>query len=107
MSNTAPLAPGAETKWSSFEDPMHAWFGLSYSNFLVLHRSILQSMPAEWQARFAALVDEIPETLEVPEGPPGGYKLTALDDRGRFMRDPVPHYNRGRTRIPLKAVPRG
>ena len=31
------------------ERPIHTWFGLSYSNFLVLHRACLQAMPDAWQ----------------------------------------------------------
>lgn len=38
---------------------IHLWFGLTYSNYLVLHRSILQSAPEEWQHRFTALLDEL------------------------------------------------
>jgi len=40
-------------------DPVHGLFSLSYSNYLVLHRTRLQSMPDDWQARFVALVREM------------------------------------------------
>ncbi|EFC79182.1 hypothetical protein FrEUN1fDRAFT_7713, partial [Parafrankia sp. EUN1f] len=33
-------------------DTIHTWFGLSYSNYLVLPRSLLQSMPDRWQEPF-------------------------------------------------------
>lgn len=38
---------------------IHTWFGLTYSNYLVLPRTLLQSMPEEWQHRFTAIVDEM------------------------------------------------
>lgn len=41
------------------DGPIHEWFGLSYSNYLVLPRTLLQSMPTEWQERFVACLDEI------------------------------------------------
>lgn len=41
------------------DGPIHTWFGLTYSNYLVLHRSMMQSMPADWQTRAVALFDEL------------------------------------------------
>lgn len=45
----------------TYDSPIdiHAWFGLSYSNYLVLHRTLMQSMPAEWQERAVALLSEL------------------------------------------------
>lgn len=31
--------------------PIHGFFGLSYSNYLVLPRTLMQSMPVAWQER--------------------------------------------------------
>jgi hypothetical protein len=133
-------------------EAIHAWFGLTYSNYLVLPRTLLQSMPDQWQAKFVALLEEMQEAfahVEMAEA----YKVEAatehelgeltfrqlsvlgiserqapcsLDhihgagygcdtlyvydsaaesdmprDRRVLLpcRDPVPHYNRGRTRI--------
>jgi hypothetical protein len=39
--------------------PVHAYFGLTYSNFLVLHRAHLQSMPLEWQSRIVELLEDL------------------------------------------------
>jgi len=78
-------------------EPVHDWFGLTYANYLVLPRSLLQSMPEAWQARFVACLDELREEFSHVEHP--GYVVSAVDKRGRFIRDPVPHYNRGRTRV--------
>ncbi|MFJ2279282.1 hypothetical protein ACIOEZ_34600 [Streptomyces sp. NPDC087866] len=41
------------------DGPIHEWFSLSYSNYLVLHRTLLQSMPTEWQERMVACLDEL------------------------------------------------
>lgn len=78
----------------SIED-VHTYFGLTYANYLVWPRSLMQSMPDDWQARFVALADEMVATF-------GGYldesyRVNTVDDNGRFVRSKVPHYNRGRT----------
>lgn len=144
------------------KEAIHLHFGLSYSTHMVLPRTLLQSMPDAWQARFVALVDELAEAFQhVPQ--PEAYKVDAavehevselneLEQRtlgitadwyrgetppeglseadlaewraehenpdgpeyydaltGNLMRgddrvllpvaDPLPHYNRGRTRV--------
>lgn len=38
---------------------IHTFFGLSYCNYLVLNRSLLQSMPMEWQHKFVRLLNEL------------------------------------------------
>ena len=43
------------------EEPIHEWFELSYSNYLVVQRVILQSMSLEWQKRFVKCLDELYE----------------------------------------------
>lgn len=146
-------------EWES--EAIHLHFSLSYSTHMVLPRTLLQSMPDAWQARFVALIDEMdaafrhvpqPEAYKVEaaverevsdltelqrkqlgivadwyrgETPPENLSEADLaewraehenpdgpeysDQTGREMRgdervllpvgDPVPHYNRGRTRI--------
>jgi hypothetical protein len=77
---------------------VHTMFGLTYANYLVLHRSLLQSMPEEWQHRFVAMVNELDAAfghLDIP----GTFMVRAKDSNGQFIVDPVPHYNRGRTFI--------
>ncbi|MGW2863332.1 hypothetical protein [Streptomyces sp. NPDC001205] len=139
---------------------VHTYLGLSYANYLVLPRTLLQSMPAEWQAPFVALLGEmdtafahvpraeaydvipgtealvgelgpdrlawagitqdfydepVPEDLdpfdlaewkeEHAKAAPSYHRIkdgAELDaDAYAFVpgTDPVPHYNRGRTRI--------
>jgi hypothetical protein len=41
-----------------YAQDIHTWFGLSYANYLVLPRTLLQSMPAEWQHRFVGCLKE-------------------------------------------------
>jgi hypothetical protein len=51
MPDTAPIEERTEA--------IHGFFGLSYSTYLVLHRSLLQSMPDEWQNEFVALLNQL------------------------------------------------
>lgn len=43
------------------DGPIHGWFGLSYSNYQVLHRTLMQSMPVDWQHRMVMCLDELQE----------------------------------------------
>lgn len=52
-------------------EAVHGWFGLTYANYLVLHRTLLQSMPDEWQNRFVACLRELDDAfshIEKAEG---------------------------------------
>lgn len=53
------------------DGPIHQWFSLSYSNYLVLPRTLMQSMPGDWQARAVALLDELNEAFAGYERSPG------------------------------------
>jgi hypothetical protein len=133
--------------WASTHDA-HTWFNLTYSNYLVLHRTFLQSMPDWWQQRFVTMLIEFQRAFAHVEQA-DAYIVTAAtectysdlnerdmaelgitrpdasgggedkedDDRTYYDRDgserdaydsvlaprpggdPVPHYQRGRTRI--------
>jgi hypothetical protein len=48
----------AEEPWDRTSGPVHAYFGLTYANFLIWHRAHMQSMPLEWQRRFVDLAEE-------------------------------------------------
>ncbi|MGW5711634.1 hypothetical protein [Streptomyces olivaceus] len=134
-------------------DAIHAHFGLSHANYLVLPRTLLQSMPDRWQTQFVGLLGEMTEAFQdVPQaeaykveaateqivnemthdqlfaagievenddpdygpGPDTRYHSTAdgrdVEPNERVLLpvpDPVPHYNRGRTRIAPKLPARG
>jgi hypothetical protein len=54
-------------------------------------------MPLEWQERFVGLLEELNDSfyhLPWPE-----YAVQARGERGRFIDDPIPRYDRGRTRL--------
>ncbi len=57
---------------------VHTWFGLSYSNYQVLHRTLLQSMPDEWQHRFVTCLEELRGAFRHVEQAPG-YEVNAVE----------------------------
>lgn len=84
----------------SDSEPMHLWFGLSYSAYLVLHRTLIQSMPDEWQARLVALLDEAQETIDTSELP---IEFNVRATRhGKYIADHWRDYERGRRRMPRR-----
>lgn len=90
-----PGVRAASQTWATDPGPIHLWFSLSYASYLVLPRSVLQSMPQDWQAHFCTLLSELGRAfghLDWPE-----YAVNARDAAGRYRRDPIPHYDRGRT----------
>jgi len=84
------------------KEPIHNYFGLSYANYLVLPRSVLQSMPEDWQERFVCLLGQIPEVIAEDFEPEGGYDVRAKDSSFEFIADPYSNYERGRRRLLLK-----
>ncbi len=60
-------------------DAIHKHFGLSYSNYLVLHRTLMQSMPGDWQARMVACLDELNDAFaHVPQ--PEAFRVEAATE---------------------------
>jgi hypothetical protein len=83
-----------------FDEPIHEWFELSYAQYLTVPRSVLQSMPKEWQDRFVKCLEELDEKIDWrPQE--GCYWVKLKDDKGRYMRDPLMDYERGRRRVPF------
>ena len=60
------------------------YFGLSYTNYLILHRSILQSMPLDWQHRFTELMGEVEDAM----GPVMREKMPSRYDIRILAREP-------------------
>lgn len=86
-------------------EPIHLFFELSYASYLALPRSVLQSMPEGWQRRFVACLEELDDAIEWrPRA--GGYWVQLRDERGRYLRDPLADYQRGRRRVALRTEPR-
>ena len=77
-------------------ESIHGWFELTYADYLAIPRSVLQSMPDEWQNRFVACLEELDEHFEWRRS---GCWVKFKDRRGRFMRDELANYNRGRRRF--------
>lgn len=71
-------------------DPVHHWFSLSYSSYLVVQRSLMEAMPLEWQRRMVAMMDELWETFD-PDRVQTSFRVTALDGT-RFTKDPLREY---------------
>ena len=97
------------------EEPIHVWFELSYAEYLTIPRSVLQSMPTDWQQRFVACLEELDAAVDwYPDR--GKYKVRLHDidcvwdeEEGEFVNqwgieldDPLMDYDRGRRRIPTR-----
>lgn len=82
------------------QEPIHTWFNLTYSSYLVLPRSLLQSMPLGWQQRFVRLLQQMEECFEYLHGGsepmPSAYDVRVRGEKGRFGHDPYADYARGR-----------
>ena len=94
---------------------IHAWFELSYAQYLALPRSVLQSMPRDWQHRFVGLLEELDTTLDWRPQDGTQYRVTLHrpdedaaegdDDEaywGPAIDDPLMDYRRGRRKLPLR-----
>ncbi|MFD9151540.1 hypothetical protein ACFWDF_30610 [Streptomyces diastaticus] len=46
------------------DGPIHEWFSLTYSNYQVLPRALMQSMPTEWQERMVACLNEMQDAFQ-------------------------------------------
>lgn len=71
---------------------IHHWFGLSYSSYLVIPRSVMEAMPTEWQNRMLALMSEVEETFDLSDAPES-YTVNARKGN-RFISDPYRNYRR-------------
>ena len=73
------------------EDAIHEYFGLTYAAYLCMPRSVLQAMPADWQRRFVALLEEANAGgVKTPDN----YHITLRGEDGRFKSDPLCNYRR-------------
>jgi hypothetical protein len=55
-------------RWEGSADPVQTWFDLSYSSYLVVNRTLLQSMPVEWQRRFVTAMEELQDAFAHIDG---------------------------------------
>jgi hypothetical protein len=85
----------------SANEPVHRWFELSYSQYLTIPRTALQSMPVGWQQRFVRCLEELDRRIKWrPES--GRYWVGLRDRQGRYVHDPLMDYERGRRRLPVR-----
>ena len=82
---------------------LHGWWELSYAQYLTIPRSVMQSMPADWQEKMAALLYQLDEdidwrpkdacyfvTLNRVEEVEDGYSAKGVE-----IDDPLADYQRG------------
>lgn len=74
-----------------FNGPMWNWFGLSYSAYLVLPRTLLCGMPEEWQERFVAMLEEMREVYD-NNRIEDNYMVKLRGTKGTFTTDPLASY---------------
>lgn len=83
-------------------EPIHGWFELSHAQYLTVPRSVLQSMPLEWQRRFVECLQELDDTMDWRPSE-GRYWVQLRDGDGKRVADPLADYERGRRRIERRA----
>lgn len=91
--------------FNPYDEPIHEWFELSYAQYLTIPRSVLQSMPVEWQHRFVQCLEELDETIDWR--PTDGQYWCYLKDRdGNLLEDSLADYERGRRRVTARRIDR-
>jgi len=80
------------------QEPVHNWFGLTYSSYLVLPRVLLQSAPLEWQQKFIRLLNDLEEMFPDQHGHEYWVRRKERDQNGRFrfIHDPLSQYRHNR-----------
>lgn len=74
-----------------FDGPMWNWFGLSYSSYLVIPRTLLCGMPKEWQQKMVKLLDEARDVYDQNQIK-DRYTVKLRGERGRFESDVLANY---------------
>ena len=75
-----PEQVSLDERHARLDGPIHTWFGLSYANYQVLHRTLMQSMPVEWQERMVACMEELRDAFAHIEQAEA-YDITPGEDR--------------------------
>lgn len=83
-------------RWGRVQVPTETEQQARAAGRIVVSRTLLQSMPADWQDRFVRLLEQGDRVdAEAPES----YDIRFYTASGARTTDPVPHYSRGRTYI--------
>lgn len=100
-----------------YKNKIQDYFGLSYAEYPTIPRSVLQSMPDEWQEKIVSLLEELDETIDwMPSD--GTYKVSLrkiiemydeeeksfIQKWGDELEDPLRNYERGRRKLPHKDI---
>lgn len=76
-------------KGNYMDSPIHEWFSLSYANYLVLPRSLMESMPYEWQVNMKRLLEEMDNSFECENS---DYLVKLRGEKKKFVHDPLAEY---------------
>ncbi len=87
-------AQAGERPVAIHESPIHAWFELSYAQFLTLPRLVMEAMPPTWQTRMAVLLVQLDETFDW-RPKEGRYWVRLKDSAGRYTDAPLSDYRHG------------
>lgn len=87
-------ADGGDECCTEDQEPIHSMFGLSYGNYLVLQRSLMEAMPVEWQRRFVAMLGEMEAAFDTSRLPVASFHVQALDAHDHEIEDPLSEYRR-------------
>lgn len=71
-----------------YRKDLQAWFGLSYSSFLVLPRVAMEQMPEEWQGKMAELLNQYEETIDTGAFGVKSCFVSVKGDDNKFMKMP-------------------
>jgi hypothetical protein len=86
---------------------IHTWFNLTYANYLVIPRSVMQSMPEEWQFKFVALLEKMDETGWRERLPDASFYQVEMRNDKHKVADPFREYDRGRRDVFKEVAPLG
>ena len=71
------------------------FFSLSYANYYVLNRTVLEQMPGPWQEQFVGMLHDMQEAAERGgQTLHGCFRVQPVTEDGKYARDPIPHYRR-------------
>ncbi len=71
---------------------IHDWFGLTYASHLVVPRMIMQEMPAVWQEKMVALLNEMNNYHRAVPSDLWCFKVFLQGKRGRTAASPWVNY---------------
>lgn len=80
-----------EGKW--IESPIHVFFELSYSSYLVIPRTLLEGMPEDWQHKFVSLLQDMEKVYD-NDKIRDTYNVHLMDAESKVIQDCFADYRR-------------